>query len=250
MKLLLTDHRFLKDGINILSELVTDVKIKLDSDKLEIVAMDPANVAMVVFRLLSSAFAEYEVGSMEVIAINLDSLKQILNRAKPTDKVSLELDEEKNKLKVVLKGDSKRIFNIGLIDIHEKDQKIPDLKFVGSVEMSSSVFNEAVDDMGVVSDSVSLVLGKNSFSMESMGNVNDAQFEVKSNDETKIVLEGDNETIRSKYSTSYLKKIIRASKLTDKVFLKFGHDYPLQVEYKVMDKLYLMTFLAPRVSND
>ena len=27
-------------------------------------------------------------------------------------------------------------------------------------------------------------------------------------------------------------------------------DYPLQIEYKVTDKLHLMTLLAPRVSND
>ena len=112
MKLLLADHNYLKDGINILSELVTDVKLKLDSDKLEIVAMDPANVAMVVFRLLSSAFAEYDVKSTEVLSINLDSLKQILNRAKATDKVILEFDKENNKLRVVCSSFSTAISTI------------------------------------------------------------------------------------------------------------------------------------------
>ena len=48
----------------------------------------------------------------------------------------------------------------------------------------------------------------------------------------------------------YLKKIAKGGKLANNVTLKFGPDYPLQIEYLVQDKLSLMTILAPRVSND
>ena len=65
----------------------------------------------------------------------------------------LKLDEETNKLNIGMRGDSKRNFNLGLIDIHEKEQKIPDLNFDSSVEMDSSMFNDSIEDMGRV-DSV------------------------------------------------------------------------------------------------
>jgi len=250
MKLVLAEPRFLKDSVNILSELVSDVRIKLDPDKLEIVAMDPANVAMVVFRLLNSAFVEYEVGNMEFFSVNLESLKQILSRAKPSDSIILKLDEETNKLNIGMRGDSKRNFNLGLIDIHEKEQKIPDLNFDSSVEMDSSMFNDSIEDMGIISDSVSLSIKNNIFLVEAMGTTNQAKVEIISSEKTKVNLEGEKEEVKSKYSVTYLKKILKGGKLTDKVNLRFGQDYPLQIEYKVTDKLHFMTLLAPRVSND
>ena len=56
MRLTLTEPRYLKDSLLIISELVNEANIKLLSDRIELVAMDPANVAMVVFKLLSSSF--------------------------------------------------------------------------------------------------------------------------------------------------------------------------------------------------
>jgi proliferating cell nuclear antigen len=250
MRLVLSEPRFLKESVSILSELVNDVKIKLDADKLEIVAMDPANVAMIVFRLLNSAFAEYDIKGVEVISVNLESLKQVLSRAKPNDNIVLELDEEKNRLKIGLRGESKRNFNLGLIDIHEKEQKVPELDFSGSVEMSNVVFNEAVEDMDIVADTVSLSTDGNSFLIEAAGNTHDAKVSFNKSENISIALSEDKENVKAKYSIVYLKKILKGGKLADKVFLKLGQDYPLQIEYKVTDKLHFRTLLAPRVSND
>lgn len=246
----MSEPRFLKESVSILSELVNDVKIKLDADKLEIVAMDPANVAMIVFRLLNSAFAEYDIKGVEVISVNLESLKQVLSRAKPNDNIVLELDEEKNRLKIGLRGESKRNFNLGLIDIHEKEQKVPELDFSGSVEMSNVVFNEAVEDMDIVADTVSLSTDGNSFLIEAAGNTHDAKVSFNKSENISIALSEDKENVKAKYSIVYLKKILKGGKLADKVFLKLGQDYPLQIEYKVTDKLHFRTLLAPRVSND
>ncbi|MBT3799587.1 MAG: hypothetical protein HOG05_00400, partial [Bacteroidetes bacterium] len=78
--------RLLKESMNIISDLVNEVTLKIDQDKIELIAIDPANVAMIDFKLLSSAFVEYTVEKPEELAINLDHLKSVLKRAKPTDK--------------------------------------------------------------------------------------------------------------------------------------------------------------------
>jgi len=57
------------------------------------IAMDPANVAMVIFRLLSSSFVEYTVKEETVISINLNNLKQVLRRIKGSDNLTLEVAE-------------------------------------------------------------------------------------------------------------------------------------------------------------
>ena len=56
MKLVLADSKLLADSISIISELVNEARIKISKESLEIISMDPANVAMVIFKLLSSSF--------------------------------------------------------------------------------------------------------------------------------------------------------------------------------------------------
>jgi len=165
MKLVLAEPKYLKESISIISELVNEAKIKVDKDKIELVAMDPANVAMVIFRLLSSAFVEYDVDSSKEIAISLDSFKQILRRAKPSDTITLELEEQKSKLKITLKGDTKRTFHLALIDYERSDQKIPELEFKAQVELPTIILDEAIEDMGVIAESVAFVANKNLFTV-------------------------------------------------------------------------------------
>ena len=90
MKLTLAEPKYLKESIAIISELVTETQFKVTPDAITLVAMDPANVAMVIFKLLSSTFVEYDVKEQMTLAINLSNLKQVLRRAKPTDQLTLE----------------------------------------------------------------------------------------------------------------------------------------------------------------
>ena len=81
MILTLAEPKYLKEPISIISDLVTEARFKITPDAVELVAMDPANVAMVIFKLLSSTFTEYNIEKPTEIAINLSNLKQILRRA-------------------------------------------------------------------------------------------------------------------------------------------------------------------------
>ena len=245
MRLTLADSKYLTDSISILSELVNDVRLKCDKNQIEIIAMDPANVAMVVFRLLSSAFTEYKVEEDVEICVSLDALKQVLKRSKPSDLLTLELDKEKNKLKVKIVGESSRTFNLALIDINDSEQKIPSLKFPLTVDTHSSVFDEAIADMGIISESVIFNTEANKFVLRSESKLHNARVEVGSDAETTVESE-NTDNVKSKYSLEYLKKMVKASKLSSNVRIQFGPSYPLRLDYTVKDKFQLVFLLAPR----
>ncbi len=249
MKLTLAEPRLLKESVNIISELVNEVEFKIDKDKLELVAMDPANVAMIDFKILASAFAEYDPGKVKDLAVSLDSLRAVLKRAKPTDTITLSLDSDKNRLKVELVGENKRTFNISLLNVDNNEQRVPELNFSAKIETSTVKFDEAVEDMDVVAESVALKAEKDKFVVRSESNFSDAKVEIPSSSDTNISTTGKNE-IGSKYSIEYLKKMIKGSKLAENVIVQFGNDYPLRVDYVLLDKLKLGFILAPRVSND
>lgn len=249
MRLVLAEPRLLRESVSILSELVTEITFKVGENQVEALAIDPANVAMIDFRLLSSAFVEYEVKEPVQFTISLDNLKAVLRRAKPVDTISLSLDKGANRLKLNLKGETNRTFSLSLLSAEEGEQKIPNLKFNAKVALLSSKFDEAIEDMGIVAESVALHLENDRFIIQSESAFNDARVEMPAGEETMINMD-KSEPIISKYSIEYLKKISKASKLADIAILEFGKDYPLRAEYKLLDKLRLSFILAPRVSTD
>ena len=247
MKLTLAEPKYLKDSVSIISELVNEARFKVTKDAIELVAMDPANVAMVIFKLLSSSFVEYKVEDDTEIAINLTSLKQVLKRAKPSDMISLELEE--NKLKVIIKGVTTRTFYLPIIELEEKEQKVPDLTFPVTIQMGTGLLTDSIEDVDIVAESVSFLADKSKFTIAAEGDLSKAKIEIPEDEDTKILCEGDS-PIRSKYSVEYLKKMIQGSKIASEVTLQFNKDYPLKLTFKAMDKLVLSFVLAPRVEND
>ena len=247
MKLTLAEPRYLKDSISIISDLVNEARFKVTSDSIELVAMDPANVAMVIFKLLSSTFIEYRVDKDVDIAINLSNLKQILRRANPNDMLTLELGGD-NKMTIQLKSNTVRTFSLPLIEMEDKEQKVPDLKCGATIKTSSSILNEAIADADVVGEAVSFIAEPKKFTILAEGDLSHANIEIKESENTKIIT--SEKEIRAKYSVEYLKKMINASKLADEVIIQFNKDYPLKLEYKAVDKLNLSFVLAPRVEND
>lgn len=247
MKLVLSDATHFKDSISVISELVNEARFKITKDGVELIAMDPANVAMVIFKFFSSSFAEYEVEADQELAINLANLKQILRRAKGNDIVTFELTN--NKLQIQFRSESTRTFSLPLLDFEEKQQRVPNLTFPTSIVVPSSILNDAIDDADVVAESVSFIAEPEKFVVHAEGDLSKAVVEIKQSDVSKITSE-TTARIRSKYSIEYLKKLILASKLSDTVSIFFNQDYPLKLEYKVVDKLLLSFILAPRVDND
>ena len=248
MRLVLAYATYLKDSITVISELVHEARFKINKDGIELVAMDPANVAMVVFKLLSSCFTEYDITKDMEIAVNLANFKQILKRAKANDILSLEITQD-NKLKIQLKSGTIRTFSLPIIDIEEKEQRVPNLSFPVVVTTASHVLNDAIDDVDIVAESVTFAAEQDKFSISAEGDLSKADIDIKSDDCTKITSETQAK-VKAKYSIEYLKKMIQGAKIANNVSIYFSQDYPLKIEYKVVDKVLLSFILAPRVEND
>ncbi len=247
MKLVLIEPKYLKESVAIISELVNEGRFKITPSGLELVAMDPANVAMVIFKLLSSSFSEYNVEKEIELGMNLNNLKQILRRAKSNDILSLELVE--NRLRIQLKSNTTRTFSLPIIDLEEKEQKIPELSFPVEIKTSSEILNEAIEDADIVGESVSFIAEPKKFTVQAEGELSKASIEIKQDVDTQINMK-DSSRIKAKYSIEYLKKMVAGGKLADKVSISFNKDYPLRLDFKAVDKMLLSFILAPRVENE
>jgi len=240
MLIKLDNPQLLSKGVEIISELVTEVRIKFSEFGLSITAIDPANVAMVNFKIPKSAFSQFESGN-EVIGINMDNLKQVLRRINP--KSTLILEKKENLLVIQIQDKIKRNFTLNLIDIDSEEKDIPNLEYGARVEINSVDFIDSVEDCAVVSDSCSFIVKEGKFIIEGKG-LNSALSEF-SGDEAKI----DAENCRAKYSLEYLQKFIKGAKLCEKTILRFADDHPLRIDFKT-EHMALSFILAPRVEEN
>lgn len=242
MLLRLDNPKLFSDVIGIISELVSEVKIRVNKEGVHIVAIDPANVAMTVFVLPAKAFSQLEVEE-ENLGVNLENLKAVLRRCSFSS--SLVMRTEENQLKLEILDRIKREFSLTLIDLDKKDKPVPSLEFSTKVELNSLDFSEAVEDCAIVADSCSFESNSDKFSISAKGPLNSAHLNYSSDE---VYIESPS-PVKSKYSIEYLQKMIKGAKLTEKVILNFSNDYPLKLEFNA-PLMSLSFILAPRVESE
>ena len=247
MKFSLSQPRYFKDCISIIADLVSEARFKFSQDMLEMVAMDPANVAMVIYKLFSSSFTTYEYKEDMEIGVNLGNLKQVLRRVGSGDSIEVEISDNKFNIKII--GSSTRTFSLPLLDIEERQQKIPELKFPVKVTTSTAMISDAIDDADIVGESVAFLADSEKMTIAAEGDLSRVKVEISKDENTDIQSENEN-PVKAKYSIEYLKKMVQGSKISNRASMYFNTDYPLKLEFLEVDKVYLGFILAPRVEND
>jgi proliferating cell nuclear antigen len=240
MRVKLENPAVLTKMIEVISELVTEVRIKVNENGFSITAMDPANVSMVHFKLPKSSFSQFEVDE-ESLGVNLENFKRILKRTGINS--TLLLEKQDNILNIQIQDRIKRNFKLSLIEIETEEKNLPDLEFSSRVQINSQDLIDSIEDCSVVADACSFIISDNTFVIEARG-LNSARAEF-SGDEAKI----EAENCRSRYSLEYLQKFIKASKLFDSTMLRFANDHPLMFDVK-NEFMELSFLLAPRVETE
>jgi len=246
--LTLENPDILKNSMSIISEMIDEAALVVNSNGISLLSPDRNVIIVVDFKLLSTAFQEFKVDNDTSIGLNFSNFVGILKRAKSTDKLTLKL-KDNNKLEVIIEGNGVRRFELPLLDIKTEKPPIDQLDFSGKVDLESSVLEQGVDDADVVSDSLVFELNPDALRLSAKGDISSTQLEINKNDSGLLSLDAK-EAVKSRYPLDYLKKIIKACKLSKQVSLEMGTNYPVRFSFKDVDKMNLSFILAPRVSDD
>ncbi|MEC8220469.1 MAG: proliferating cell nuclear antigen (pcna) [Nanoarchaeota archaeon] len=243
MELILENAKLFKKSMEIISDIVLEGTFVFKQDYMELVALNSNNVVMVIFRLLSTNFEKYEVEEDKQISLSLEHLSQVLKSCDESGKLTLKIDDN-GKLELISEGKNKKEFALSLIEFNDDNlQKIPNLSFPVKIVSSSANFTNAISDLSFIEEGVSCKVENSGFFMEGKTNSMSGKIEFSENVDVQIKEE---KNYHCRYSMEYLKKFIKADKLVNTVELSFNDDFPLKVEYKLVDKLLLGFILAPR----
>jgi len=243
-----SEPKLLRDSIDTISQLIDEGVFKLRKDGIELIATDRAMVAVVDFKLGSAAFDEYTCDEDKEIGLNLLNFLTILKRAGSDDTLKIQLKEE-SKLEIVLKGSSTRRFSIPLLDINKEEiPPVDQLDFSASAEIKSGIVEEGIADADIIADSVMFELDDAKLRMFAEGDASKTELLLEKGNESLISLNA-RQMVKARYPLDYLKKIIKASRISDTTRINLGSDYPMKIEFKG-DNISFVCILAPRVSED
>ncbi|MFH1289906.1 MAG: proliferating cell nuclear antigen (pcna) [Nanoarchaeota archaeon] len=242
MKLTLQSPKIFADLVTIISELVTEVRLKVNKEGMSLTAIDPANVAMIYFKIPSGLFTDFDLDKEEEeLGINLTNLKSVLRRCKPG--AALTLEKADNLLKLGIQDRVKRDFSLALVEIDAEEKPLPEWEFNSVVKINSDTLTEVIEDCAIVSDACTFIAEPDKFIVEAHS-LNSARAEFSS-DEAQI--HSGNSTAR--FSLEYLQKFIKGAKVSNQSTLSFSDNHPMRLDFHTGD-VVLSFVLAPRVEQD
>jgi proliferating cell nuclear antigen len=246
-KMVLKDAELLKKSIPIIAEIIDEGTFRVDANGLSLLSPDRTMVAVVDFTIPSSAFEEFHADGPEDVGLNMSSLVDVVKRIKSTDRVVMQSGKD-GRLSINLEGNGLRKFKLSMLDIKADNPPIDKLKFSGRVVMKSEVLEEGIADADIIADSLVMQTAPDTFRISTKGDTSSAELELKKGQEGLIEFHAP-ENLRSRYPLEYLKKMIKAAKISDKTVLEFGTDYPMRLSFVDTDRISLRFILAPRVED-
>lgn len=235
----------LKGIIDVTSPLVNEVKLNITNKGISLRAVDPAHVAMVELEVGNKAFDKYKASEME-LGVDMDKLGSIMRLAGAGDMVSLDYDEDNNRL-IVKIGNLVR--KMGLIDTAGMpDPKMPNLNLPAKVIIKASELTQGVRASETVSDHLALTVNKDNFELFAEGDTDTVNLKLP-----KDLLEElkTNSKCKSLFSIDYFSNMIKPVKGSDPVTIMIGNDNPIRVEFDIAEKSGHVTYLlAPRIESE
>jgi len=235
----------LKGIIDVTSPLVNEVKFNITQKGISLRAVDPAHVAMVDLQINDKAFEEYKADDME-LGVDMDKLGSIMRLASSGDIVSIEYDEESNKL-IVKIGNLVR--KMGLIDTAGMpDPKMPNLNLPAKVVLKASELTQGVRASEAVSDHLALTVNKENFELFAEGDTDTVNLKLPKD----LLIElNTNSKCKSLFSIDYFSNMIKPVKGEDPITIMIGNDNPIKVEFDIAENKGHVTYLlAPRIESE
>ncbi len=245
----LSDTGLLKDSLQSVSNIITEGVFQVSEDGIELVAADPAMVAMVDFTIETGAFDSFECEEPQKLGVNIENLYSILRRAGSDDKLVLGVNEDESKLTLTMENQSTRNFSLALLNLDEDDiPSTDDLEFTVTANLATGSLSNAIGDAAVVGDAVSISADGDELVLTAEGDSSNAATHIGTGSDGMNELEADG-PVASMFSLDYLNKMMKASKMTETVTVRLGDDFPMRMEFEVPDKVSLSYILAPRIEE-
>ncbi len=231
--------------IDSISVLIDEAEFCIGEEGLSLRATDPSQISMIDFFMPKNAFLEYNIESTK-IGMDLSYLSKIMARTKAGEKLKIEIKEGKNTITFCFEGESKRRFQVPLLNISGSELPNPKIEFDGKIKMDGNSIQNSLKDAGLISDHVIFSNGKEGFRIYASSTKGEFAYE---GEKGKDIRENEiKEEAKSMFPLNYLQDMLKSVGGED-VEISLKTNAPMKIEYN-LGKARIIYFLAPRIESD
>jgi len=129
------------------------------------------------------------------------------------------------------------------------ETKTPKLEFPANLQIRSMILEDGISDAELISDAVTFEADPDKFTMRTEGDSRRTELNLEKGNDSLVKLD-TKDHVKSTFPLDYLRKMSKAAKLSDNVSIQIGNDYPMRMDFTVVDKVQLGFVLAPRIENE
>lgn len=226
------------------------------NDGLTVQAIDDSRVLLIALKMDPGCFNEYRCDRDLVLGLDLESFGKILKQGQNEDYLTLMAEDQPDSIAVVFEDKKKdRIseFSLKLMDIDTDVLTIDDMDNDCSITMPSSDFSKIARDMKTMSESLQILVTKESIKFKAEGSIGTGSIVYKphsdlDNPDESIRIDL-NQPVNLTFGAKYLNDIVKAATLSNTITIKLTDKAPALFEFKLPSG-YLRYYLAPKFEDD
>ena len=240
----------LKYIVQTIAKTLDEIPFIATPEGLEVRQLTPDKTTMIILRMPSTSFEEYEVnGEEKYFIVASDEFSKALKRGTRNDIVEMVLEEENRRVKINFidkKTNIQRTFYIGLKEGIVEKLGEPQVELTVSAKMMTEDLKNIINDAKLVGDEIEIVAYED-------------RIEAKCITQQKTyinILEADKgllsyeisaqPPIRSAYSIDLLKPATKATSASETLTLEYGENLPLRLSFDLPGGGLLIYWISPR----
>lgn len=246
------DPKLLTDLFNAVTAISDEATFKISETGLSTRVMDPSRVCMIDLEISKFFFDIWTPENLRFCTY-LNNLLKLLKRAKKDDHVTVIINQEKEKIFLVLtdlNGKNQRDFLLSLLEPENEDLTVPKIDLPAKIFMTVQGLQELISDALLASDHIRFDVREDQVKASSKGDLITA--EATLNRESDAILDLKVEKpCKAIYPLGYLSDVVKAgSRLSNLVTLDLGEDLPVKITFSLPFDGHLVYYLAPRIEVD
>jgi proliferating cell nuclear antigen PCNA len=248
MEIQLSDTSLFRRSIEALKDFLPHAQFHVSQSGLKIRGMDANHVGFVDYFLSATDCAVYKAPVDSVIGISTVILCKVLATASPADRLTLAESGEIIRLSFAGEGRTSK-FELPTLEFDGEVVDLPEMTYTATIRAKGSDFANAIKDLALFGDSITLRLDDEGFHMHAEGDVGKGAMTLDPTDDREMTLEAD--SVEISYGMKYLQQIVKSCcSLASEMELAFDESHPLRITTRFGKESYFIAYLAPKVREE
>lgn len=247
----------LKKVVEAIKDCVKKCNFNCSEHGITVQAVDDSRVLLVSLLIGQTSFSEYRCDRDVTLGIDLESFSKIIKSANNEDFLTLLAEDSPDQIMAILEEKQKEKiseYSLKLMDIDSEFLQIDDMEYDAVVNMPNSDFAKLVRDLKNLSESLRVVVTKDSVKFTSEGDSGSGSVILKpytnlKNERESVTISLD-DPVDLTFGLKYLNDIVKAATLSDVITIKLADKTPALFEFKMQSGGYLRFYLAPKFDDD